>query len=64
MLRLAVEIYGGDERVGFDPNWSLYFRRELMTVSQVIIKLEDRIEREKDLNKTVKCIENNHISRS
>jgi hypothetical protein len=34
-----------------------------MTVSQVIIKLEDHIEREKDLDKTAKCIERNRISR-
>jgi hypothetical protein len=39
-------------------------RREPMTVSQVTIKLENHIEREKDIDKTVKCIEKNRISRS
>jgi len=34
-----------------------HFRREPMTVSQGIIKLEDLIQRDKDLEKTVESLE-------
>ena len=34
-----------------------HFRREPMTISQAIIKLEDLIQRDKDLGKTIESIE-------
>jgi len=36
-----------------------HFRREPMTISQAIIKLEDLIQRDKDLGKTIQSLESN-----